>query len=315
MAVILCIVVLWILASVVRTEMVGLAAIVPFALGAIGDSKGYDGQTATKIERDVRSWLGAETSPSTIDVARETDPLVASPPMISEIKRRIKEEREKEHREAKALAEIEGSVRAAEMLTGKDLCVECGLPILRAGSTGCGDDLPDHCDPCWGKAHRGIDNEQPVNLAQRHVPMHERMAPEALPSILAAPLPDGEQPTLGRIAYDAYGKARNWIAFNNQPIPQWEERPNLHEAWETVAKAVLFAQMQRSIFFAGKQSAVNAGVNAFACELVAESFVESLPRNSEGAPVVVRINARGKTLVDIEARLAPVVSATNGDAR
>lgn len=44
---------------------------------------------------------------------------------------------------------------------------------------------------------------------------------------------------LGKVAYDAYGKARGWVVFNGDPMPAWEEQsPELREAWDAAAQAV-----------------------------------------------------------------------------
>lgn len=43
----------------------------------------------------------------------------------------------------------------------------------------------------------------------------------------------------GKIAYEAYCKARNWKSFNGDPLPQFEaQSPELQEAWILAAAAV-----------------------------------------------------------------------------
>ncbi len=46
-------------------------------------------------------------------------------------------------------------------------------------------------------------------------------------------------PSLGEIAYNAYGNSRNWVVVGGGPMPTWEEQfPELKEAWEAAADAV-----------------------------------------------------------------------------
>lgn len=52
-------------------------------------------------------------------------------------------------------------------------------------------------------------------------------------------LAEVESSSLGRIAYEAYGAARGWKAYNDTPIPQWEEaKPGIRDAWEVAAAVV-----------------------------------------------------------------------------
>jgi hypothetical protein len=51
-----------------------------------------------------------------------------------------------------------------------------------------------------------------------------------------------EQLALGRVAYQAYGNARNWTAVNGGAIPHWaNQAPDLQEAWTHAAEAVVTA--------------------------------------------------------------------------
>jgi hypothetical protein len=44
---------------------------------------------------------------------------------------------------------------------------------------------------------------------------------------------------LGRIAYEAYGKTRQWRTFAGDPMPLWDKQtPELRAAWEAAAEAV-----------------------------------------------------------------------------
>lgn len=44
---------------------------------------------------------------------------------------------------------------------------------------------------------------------------------------------------LAKVAYNAYGDSRNWVVFNGDPMPSWEDqRPELQDAWRAAAAAV-----------------------------------------------------------------------------
>lgn len=46
--------------------------------------------------------------------------------------------------------------------------------------------------------------------------------------------------TLGEIAYNAYGDAREWKTFGGTPMPNWKEQDaGLKLAWEIAALAVV----------------------------------------------------------------------------
>ena len=48
--------------------------------------------------------------------------------------------------------------------------------------------------------------------------------------------------SLGKIAYNAYGEARQWKVFSGDAMPNWEDQlPELREAWEAAAYAVVEA--------------------------------------------------------------------------
>lgn len=44
---------------------------------------------------------------------------------------------------------------------------------------------------------------------------------------------------LGRVAFEAYGDAVSWTAYNGQPMPQWPEVSEaIREGWRSAAMAV-----------------------------------------------------------------------------
>lgn len=44
---------------------------------------------------------------------------------------------------------------------------------------------------------------------------------------------------LGKIAYEAYGKDRDWRTFDGSPMPSWDEQTEgLQRAWRLAANAV-----------------------------------------------------------------------------
>lgn len=50
--------------------------------------------------------------------------------------------------------------------------------------------------------------------------------------------------TMGKLNYDAYCVAREWKAFNGDPLPQWEKvTPEIQLAWIRGAKAVVLKFM------------------------------------------------------------------------
>ncbi len=54
--------------------------------------------------------------------------------------------------------------------------------------------------------------------------------------------------TLGRIAYDAYCKARDWKSVRGEPLPHFDQQDEgLKKAWEAAGMAVWdFIQLQTS---------------------------------------------------------------------
>lgn len=50
---------------------------------------------------------------------------------------------------------------------------------------------------------------------------------------------------LGQVAYEAYGDSRGWRVFSGDQMPSWDEQvPELREAWEAAAQAVVEATHQ-----------------------------------------------------------------------
>lgn len=51
--------------------------------------------------------------------------------------------------------------------------------------------------------------------------------------------------TLGQVGFDAYGEHAGWKAFDDRPMPRWDEklRPDIKEKWEVAAKAILNANL------------------------------------------------------------------------
>jgi len=48
------------------------------------------------------------------------------------------------------------------------------------------------------------------------------------------------QKSLGQIAFEAYCEHQNWIAYNGEPIPDWDSaKPGVQEAWAAAADAVI----------------------------------------------------------------------------
>ena len=46
-------------------------------------------------------------------------------------------------------------------------------------------------------------------------------------------------PDLAAIAYNAYGKSRDWKVFDGSPMPRWEDQSDeLKQAWDAAAQAV-----------------------------------------------------------------------------
>jgi len=49
--------------------------------------------------------------------------------------------------------------------------------------------------------------------------------------------------TLGQLAYEGYGKHRNWKTFDERPMPTWAElRPDIQEAWQVAADCAVSGQ-------------------------------------------------------------------------
>lgn len=45
--------------------------------------------------------------------------------------------------------------------------------------------------------------------------------------------------TLGQLAFNTYGDARNWTAYNGEPIPDWTTLPdNAKNAWTAAATTI-----------------------------------------------------------------------------
>lgn len=46
--------------------------------------------------------------------------------------------------------------------------------------------------------------------------------------------------TYGQVGYDAYGDEANWKAYNDAPMPRWDDplRDDIKRKWEVAAKAI-----------------------------------------------------------------------------
>ena len=53
-------------------------------------------------------------------------------------------------------------------------------------------------------------------------------------------LGDSDKLTPGNVAYIAYGQQVNFVAFNGDPMPMWNEAlPLIRDAWEVAARAAI----------------------------------------------------------------------------
>lgn len=50
------------------------------------------------------------------------------------------------------------------------------------------------------------------------------------------------QPSWGQVAYQAYGKNRDWKSWDGRPMPTWEDvTPEIKIAWQVAAVAAISA--------------------------------------------------------------------------
>ncbi len=49
-----------------------------------------------------------------------------------------------------------------------------------------------------------------------------------------------ENRTLGQVGFDAYGDRAGWKAYNDAPMPRWDDnlRPDIKDKWEVAAAAI-----------------------------------------------------------------------------
>jgi hypothetical protein len=153
--------------------------------------------------------------------------------------------------------------------------------------------------------------ETPAPTAAADVPEQAAVADQPIVDAPGAALPETPPPapeapkTLGQIAYEAYGAARDWKTVSGGGMPEWhDQRPDLQLAWEAGAAAAADAGTHElrhaASALAGEVGRLRAGreLRIMAADLHA-ALVEIAPQEASDHAAVARdLMARVREALD-----------------